>query len=119
MSQAHALVGQVAIVLGLVAVVWGIALVATRRTPGPLFLGNLVWLFLAVAVAAALGAATVVSGVPLRDGLHVVYGVLAVGVLPGAMLIASGRAGPQRSTVAAVSSIILLILLARLLQTGS
>lgn len=119
MSQAHALVGQVAIVLGLVAVVWSIGLIATRRDPGPLFLGNLVWLFLAVAGAAALGGATVLSGVPLRDGLHVVYGVLALAVLPGAVLIGSGRAGRQRSIVAALSAIVLVILLARLAQTGS
>ncbi len=119
MSQAHALVGQVAIVLGLVAVVWSIGLIVTRREPGRLFLGNLVWVFLAVAVAAALGAATIVSGVPLRDGLHLVYGVLALGVLPGAMLIASGRLGRQRSIVAAGSAVVLVILLARLFQTGS
>ncbi len=119
MSEAHALVGQVAIVLGLVAVVWSIALIVMRREPGPLFLGNLVWVFLAVAVAAALGAATFVSGAPLRDGLHVVYGVLALGVLPGAMLIASGRPGRQRSIVATVSVVVLVILLGRLLQTGS
>lgn len=105
--------------LGLVAVVWSTALIVTRRAPGPLFLGNLVWVFLAVAVAAALGGATIASGVPLRDGLHVVYGVLALGVLPGAMLIASGRPGRQRSIVAAVSTVVLVILLARLVQTGS
>ena len=119
MSQAHALVGQVAIALGLVAAAWSIGQVATRRAPGSLFLGNLIWVFLAVAAAAALGVATLVSGGPLRDGLHVVYGVLAVGVLPGAMLIASGRAGRQRSIVAAVGMIVLVILLARLLQTGA
>lgn len=119
MSQAHALVGQVAIVLGLVAAAWSIALVATRRVPGSLFLGNLVWVFLAVVVAAALGVGTIVSGVPLRDGLHVVYGVLALGVLPGAMVVASGRPARQRAIVAAVSTIVLVILLARLFQTGS
>lgn len=119
MSQAHALVGQVAIVLGLVAVVWSIVLIVTRREPGALFLGGLVWVFLAVAGAAALGPATIVSGGQLRDGLHVVYGVLALGVLPGAMVIASGRPGRQRSIVAAVSAIVLVILLARLFQTGA
>ncbi|GAC1662747.1 MAG: hypothetical protein NVS9B8_00530 [Candidatus Limnocylindrales bacterium] len=119
MREAHGFVGQVAIVLGLVAAGWSIALVVTRRTPGSLFLANFVWVFLAVAVAAALGAATLVSGAPLRDGLHVVYAVLALGVLPGAMVIASGRPGRQRSIVAAASAVVLLILLARLVQTGS
>lgn len=119
MIEAHALVGQVTIVLGLVAVVWSVALIVSRREPGPLFLGNLVWVFLAVAVAAVFGAATLASGAPLRDGLHVVYGVLALGVMPGAMFIASGRPGRQRSFVAAVSAVVLVILLGRLLQTGS
>ena len=62
MIEAHALVGRVTIVLGLVAVIWSVALIVTRREPGPLFLGNLVWVFLAVAVAAVLGAATFASG---------------------------------------------------------
>lgn len=119
MSQAHAFVGQIAIVLGLVAAAWSIALVATRRAPGSLFMANLVWVFLAVAIAAALGTATIATGAPLRDGLHVVYGVLALGVLPGAILVASGRPARQRSIIAAVSAIVLVILLARLVQTGS
>jgi hypothetical protein len=118
-SEAHAVVARVAIVLGVVAAVWSIALVATRRPPAQLFLGNLVWVFLLVVVAAGLGAATLVSGGPLHDPLHVIYGALAAGTLPGAILIAAGRPGRQRSIVAAVASIVLLILLFRLLQTGS
>ena len=119
MSQAHALVGQVAIVLGLIAAAWAVALVATRRAPGSLFLGNLVWVFLAIVVAAALGLATFASGGPLHDPLHVVYGLLALGSLPGTMLIASGRSARQRAIVAAVGTVVLVILLARLFQTGS
>lgn len=119
MSQAHGLVGQVAIVLGLVAVAWSVALVIARRAPGTLFLGSLVWVFLAVAIADGLGIVTFVSGVPLRDGLHALYGVLALSVLPGAMFVASGRPDRQRSIVAAVSAVVLVILLARLFQTGS
>lgn len=119
MSQAHTLVGQVAVVLGLIAAVWAIALVATRRAPGTFFLGNLVWVFLAIVVAAVLGLATFVAGGPLHDPLHVVYGLLALGILPGTMLIASGRSARQRAIVAAVSTVVLVILLARLIQTGS
>lgn len=119
MSQAHGLVGQIAIVLGLVAVVWSIALLVTRRASGPLFVGNLVSVFLAVAVAAALGVVTIVSGAPLRDGLHVLYGVLALGVLPGVALLASGRDARGQSIVVAIGVIVLVILLGRLLQTGS
>ena len=119
MSQAHGLVGQIAIVLGLIAAVWSIALLLTRRASGPLFMGNLVSVFLAVAVAAILGIGTFVSGAPLRDGLHVVYGALALGVLPAVALIATGRDARQQAVVIAIGAIVLAILLGRLLQTGS
>lgn len=119
MSGAHALVGQVAILLGLAAAVWSVALVITRRTPGTFFLGGVLWLFAAIALAAALGVAMVVSGRQPADGLHVVYGILTLGVLPGAALIASGRNARDRTIVAAVGAIVVVILLARLFQTGS
>lgn len=119
MSQAHGLVAQIAIVLGLSAVAWSITLLVTRRASGPLFLGNLVSVFLVVVVAAVLGVAILLSGTPPRDGLHVVYGALALGVLPGAALIAAGRTAREQSIVVATGAIVLLILIARLFQTGS
>lgn len=119
MNEAHALVGQVAILLGLAAAVWSVALVTTRRTPGTFFLGGVLWLFAAIALAAALGVVMVVSGRQLADGLHVVYGILALAVLPSAALIASGRPARERSIVVVVGAIVLVILLARLFQTGS
>ncbi|MHB8398894.1 MAG: hypothetical protein ACYDCI_08180 [Candidatus Limnocylindrales bacterium] len=118
MSAAHALVGQVAIALAIGAAVWSVGLLVTRRTPGTLYLVNLLWVFLAVAVAALMGAGTLVSGSPLHDPLHLVYGLLALGILPGTMLFASGRDARGRTIVGAVGAIVLLILLARLFQTG-
>ncbi len=119
MSQAHALLGQLAVVLAIIAAVWSIVLAITRRPAGSLFLGNLVWVEIAVVIAAMLGAATAVSGAPPRDGLHLVYGALALALLPGAALIAAGRPAAQRPIVVAVASIVLVILLFRLVQTGS
>lgn len=119
MSQAHALVGQVAVILTLIATIWALALAITRRPLGPLFLGNLVWVAIAVVLAAVLGAMTALTDAPPGDALHIVYGVLAVALLPGAVLVAVGRPADQRPTVAAVASVVLLILLFRLVQTGS
>lgn len=119
MNQAHGLVGQIALVLAVIAVAWSIALLVTRRAAGPHLGGNLVSVFLAVTVAAALGVATFVSGVPLRDGLHVVYGGLALGVLPGVALIAAGRSAREQSIVVAIGAIVMVILIGRLIQTGS
>jgi hypothetical protein len=119
MSQAHALVGQIAIVLAVIAAGWSIVLAITRRPVGSLFLGNVVWVGLAVVLAAVLGAAAAVLVAPPGDALHLVYGALALALLPSAVLIASNRPVDQRPVVAAVASVVLVILLFRLLQTGS
>lgn len=119
MSEAHALVGQIAIVLGLLAALGSVGLVIARRTPGTVYLGGIVWVFGATALAAILGALVLISGRTPNDGLHILYGVLALAVLPGTAIIASGREGRQQAIIAAIGTIVLAILLARLLQTGS
>ena len=119
MSGAHALLGLLALVLALIAGAWSVGLVVLRRPPGTLFLGSLVWLVAVIGVTAVLGAATAVSSAPPRDPLHLVYGILAVGVLPGATLVASGRTGRGQTVVAAIACVVLVILLLRLLQTGA
>lgn len=118
MGEAHALVGQLAVVLAIIATTWSVALAATRRGPGALFLGSLLWLVVVVVVAAILGAATAVAVAPPHDPLHIVYGVFGIAVLPGAVLVAAGRPARRQSIVAAVGTIVLVILLFRLVQTG-
>ena len=118
MSAAHALVGQLALVLGGIAAIWAIGLVVLRRDPGAFFVGNLVWLVGAVAVAALLGVVTAITAAPPHDPLHVVYGVLAVGVMPATVLVAAGRPARQRSIAMAAGTTVLAIILLRLLQTG-
>jgi hypothetical protein len=118
-SQAHALVGQLAVVLAVVGAAWSIALAVTRRSAGSLFFANLIWVAIAVGAAAVLGAATLIVNGPPHDALHLVYGVLAVGTLPGAAMVASGRPARQQSIVAAIAATVLVILLLRLVQTGA
>jgi hypothetical protein len=117
-SQAHALVGLLAVALGVVAVLWSSGLLLLRRPPGTLFLGSLIWLVAVIGLAAILGAATALSSAPPGDPLHIVYGVLALAVLPGAAFVASGRTGRQQAIVATIAAVVLTILLFRLLQTG-
>jgi hypothetical protein len=117
-SQAHGLVGELAVVLAAIAAVWSIAYVVIRRRGGPMFMANFVWIAVTVAAAALLGIGTLVTGGPPHDPLHIVYGVLAVGTLPGAALVASDRPGRQQTIVAAIAATVLVILLLRLVQTG-
>ncbi len=51
--------------------------------------------------------------------LHVVYGALAVGLVPGAAIVAGGRTRPRQTIVWAVAGIVLVILILRLFQTGT
>jgi hypothetical protein len=48
----------------------------------------------------------------------VVYGVIALALLPGAALVAMNRPDTQRSAVLAVAGIVLAVLLFRLVETG-
>lgn len=118
MSQAHALVGQVAVVLGAIAAIGAVALVVLRRPVGTIYLGGLVWVVGAVAVAALLGIATAVTTAPPRDALHLLYGALATLALPVGAVLAVGRPARQQTIVVAIATIVLVILLVRLLQTG-
>jgi hypothetical protein len=117
-SQAHALIGQLALVLALIAAVWSIVVALAHRAAGTFFSANLIWVAVAVTTAAILGAVTAVFVAPPHDILHIVYGVLAVGTLPGAFLVATGRSARQQSITAAVATTVLVILLFRLIQTG-
>jgi len=65
-----------------------------------------------------LGVGVAITDHVPRDPLHIVYGALAVGVVPGAALVAGGRADPRRTVVWAIAGIVLCILVLRLFQTG-
>lgn len=96
-----------------------VALAISRRAPSPFVLGGVLWAGLAVAASALAGLVVALTDQPPRDPLHVVYGVLAVVGLPGAALIARGRAGPAQTVVWAVAGIVVVILVLRLFQTAA
>jgi hypothetical protein len=114
----HSLVAQVALVLALVIAGSATALALTRRTIGSFFLAGALWTGIVVGLAAVLGVGTAITDHAPRDPLHIVYGALAVGVMPGAAIVAGGRTGPRRTVVWVIAAIVLVILILRLFQTG-
>lgn len=114
----HGLAAQVALVLALVIAGWATVLALTRRAAGSFFVAGVLWAGLVVSFAAVVGVGVALTDHAPRDVLHVVYGVLAVGLLPGAAVVAGGRTGPGRPIVWAVAGIVLVILVLRLFQTG-
>jgi len=118
MSQLHGFLGLMALALALMAAGWSIGNALAGRPPGRLFVGNLVWVVIAVVAAGLSGAAIAIAERPPEDVLHVVYGLLAVALLPGAALIVARRPSGQQSTVLSIAGVVLAVLLFRLLETG-
>jgi hypothetical protein len=114
----HGLAAQVALVLALVMAGSATVLALTRRGLGSFFIAGTLWAGLVVGAAAVLGIGVAITDHVPRDPLHIVYGALAVGVVPGAALLASGRTDARRAVVWAIAGIVLTILVMRLFQTG-
>jgi hypothetical protein len=119
MAEIHGFLARVTLALVLVTTAWCFRLLATRQPIGNTIIGGLVWVVGLLAVSALAGAVTaVVSGVP-KDILHVVYGALAVPILPIAWAI--GRSQPDGRRVVmvlTVASVIQVIVVVRLFMTG-
>jgi hypothetical protein len=88
------------------------------RSPGSFFAGGVLWTGIAISAAALLGIGVALwVGAP-RDPLHLIYGALSVGAVPGAALVANGQTGRRRAAVWAIAGVVLVILVLRLFQTG-
>jgi hypothetical protein len=117
-SDAHRFVSLLALLLVLVATAWSVIGALMRRQPGAFLLANLVWVALATAIAGLLGILVALTSSPPRDVLHIVYGLLALAVPVGGAVLVGSRPEGQRPAVMAITSVVALILVARLFQTG-
>ncbi len=119
MAEIHGLAAQITLVLVVLIAGWALILAATRRTIPSVLGGGLVWVVVLLAATGMVGAVQALAAEPPKDLLHIVYGLLALAVLPGALTIARSRPDPRRSVlILATASIVLLILVLRLFQTG-
>ena len=71
-----------------------------------------------LAVQAAVGAIRYLTGARPVEGLHLLYGLVIIGVLPIAATFASEAPPRPRSAVAAAGGAVILLLAWRLLSTG-
>ncbi|HEX9551334.1 MAG TPA: hypothetical protein VF971_09585 [Candidatus Limnocylindrales bacterium] len=119
MAEIHGLLARIVLALALLTAAWAVVLLVARRPLGTALVAGLAWLAVLVAAAGLLGLVVALTiGVP-GDPLHIVYGLLAAVVLPGAWVAARGRSNPSRSTlVIGVALVVEVILVVRLFQTG-
>ncbi|MDH4141565.1 MAG: hypothetical protein OEV61_03050 [Chloroflexota bacterium] len=119
MAEFHGLAAQVSLVLAIGLGAWAVLLALTKRPLTPMLVGGLVWLVLLLVVTGLLGATSALAQTPPSDPLHIVYGLLAASVFPGAWAIARSQGQPRRTVIVlAVASVVELILVFRLFQTG-
>jgi len=117
-TEIHRLLGQLVLVLAVLSAAWSAVLVGRARRGGQLFVVNLGWTVAAAVLAALVGGLLLISGPGPSDPLHLLYGALAVAALPGAALVAAGRPARERAIVVLIGTIVLLIVVLRLFQTG-
>ena len=119
MAEIHGFLARITLVLVLVTTAWSLGLLATRRSIQPALIGGLLWVVGLLAVTSLLGALTAATTHLPKDLLHLVYGALAIVVLPIAWAIGRSRQDPRRVVIVlAVASVVQAVLVLRLFQTG-
>jgi hypothetical protein len=118
LSEVHALAAQIALVLAVLTAALAILGALRGRGPGAFFQAGVLWTGFVLVGAAALGIGVALADGFPQDPLHVIYGALAAGTLPGAAIVAGRRTGQGQSVVWAIAGIVLVILVLRLYQTA-
>jgi hypothetical protein len=116
-TELHRLLGLLVLGLALLSAAWSAGLTVLGRPGGRLFIANLGWTAATALLAAVVGLFRLVSGSGLADPLHLIYGALAVVVLPGFALVGARRSHGQELVIL-IGTIVLLIVILRLFQTG-
>lgn len=106
-------------ILFTILMLWGLV-AALRGNAGPIYLA-LLWIAEWLAVAQALiGLVLFVAfGFPFHMAMHLIYGLLAVTLLPAAMLYARSRSGRHAALVYAFVSLLLMVVTMRAYETGA
>lgn len=99
--------------------VWGGLLALLNRHAGSLFLSGLAIGELLLVTELLLGVILYVSGLrPVRAELHVIYGLVAVALLPAARRYVQGRPPRQQLLTYVLTCLFLCAVVLRALETG-
>ncbi len=107
------------VVIGLLAVTVIAAGLATGLDRGHRVVAGLAWMWLLlVAIGVLVGGVLFLSGTAPREGLHLLYGVALLGLVPLERTFAADAPPRARSGVRGVVALIALVLVWRLFTTG-
>lgn len=120
LSEVHGRLATTAIMYVVAMGIWAIFRFVRRQEVDGGFRGGLIIGELLILVQAALGASLWLFGNrPLPGSIHLLYGIVAVLVIPGAILYSRGDEQPRAFLLYAAALLFLIGILIRGLTTGS
>lgn len=118
MEAIHRLLAYAAVAATVIAISWSLLLAAIGRAAGPGFERYQAVVMSVFVVGAASGGLLLVAGFRPSEGLHLLYAVIALAVIPLARSVL-GRATPRRAAVLLlVAFVVLGAVTYRLFTTG-
>ena len=118
MDTLHRLLAYVAVAGVVAAIAWSIVLLAGRRTGGPGFERFQAGVVALLVVDGAAGLTMLASGGRPREGLHILYAVVAVALIPLARSFFGRASERARTVLLLVGFVVLGAVLYRLFTTG-
>jgi hypothetical protein len=117
MQAIHQVLADVALVAVAIVLAWTVVLAATRRMPGRGYARAQASMIGIIVVAAIVGGASFLSGARPADGLHLLYGAVAILLIPFARSFLRGMA--RRDTLILLVAVLALGgVIYRLFATG-
>ena len=117
MDLVHLILAWAAVAAALLGTAWALVLVVQKRPGGPLFVRYQAAVIAVVVLAGLAGAARFATSTGPADNLHLLYGVVAVGLIPVARSFLVGRE-PRDGRLMLVAFVLLAGVLFRLFGTG-
>lgn len=118
MDGIHRLLAYGTVVGAVIGIGWSALLILSRRPAGPGFDRLQAVVVAALIVGAASGLPMFVSGARPADGLHLLYAVVAIALVPLARTFGRGAAGRGPVAFLLVAFAVLAAVLYRLFTTG-
>ena len=117
MQAIHQVLADAALVAVVIVLAWTVVLAVTKGTPGRGYERAQASMVRIIALAAIVGAASFISGARPADGLHLVYGAVAILLIPFARSFLRG-VGRRDTLILLVAVAVLGGVMYRLFATG-
>ena len=118
MDALHRLLADGAVIGAVIGIGWSAILVITRRTGGPAFERLQAFIVAVLIVGAASGLVMFATGARPADGLHLLYAVIAIGLIPLARSFLGRSGGLRPAALLLVAFVVMGAVLYRLFTTG-